>query len=231
MFIFLKAKGYYAIGLYPILIAFGSVYLERVFAVGWKRYLKPVSIAWVLGLAIPFILVAFPFQNPQQIQENSQRYKKTGLLRWEDGQDHILPQDFADMIGWSELAKKVDSTYNQLADKEHTLVWCDNYGQAGAINYYSVFPSINAVSLNADYINWVPLDRKIKNVILVQEADDDDSARVKEKPLFDTVLLVGKNDNPYSREQGTKIYLLRGAKADINKIIAKDIEEEKNYRR
>ncbi len=29
MFIFLKAKGYYAIGLYPILIAFGSVYLEK----------------------------------------------------------------------------------------------------------------------------------------------------------------------------------------------------------
>jgi len=183
----------------------------------------------VLGLSIPFILIAFPFQSPAQIQKNSQRYKTLGLLRWEDGKDHSLPQDFADMIGWSDLAKKVDTTYRKLADKEHTLVICDNYGQAGAINYYSTFKSINAVSFNADYINWIPLDKEIKNIILVKEAMDDDSSRTKERPLFDSIFLAGKNDNPFSREQGTKIFLLQGARADINKIIAHEIENRKNY--
>jgi hypothetical protein len=48
--------------------------------------------------------------------------------------------------------------------------------------------------------------------------------------LFDTIIVVGKNDNPYSREQGTKIFLLRGAKTDINKLLAKEIEKRKNYR-
>ena len=227
LFIFLKAKSYYAIGLYPLLIAFGSVYLENLFITGWKRYLRPVSIALVIVLFIPVFLVAFPIQSPEQIQKSSERYKAFGLLRWEDGKDHSLPQDFADMIGWSDLAKKVDSAYSVLADKEHTLVLCDNYGQAGAVNYYSHFKNIQAVSFNADYINWIPLHKEIKNVILVQEGGDDDSARTREKPWFNTIELVGENDNPYSREEGTKIYLLRGAKININKLIEKEIEERK----
>lgn len=106
IFIFLKAKAYYAIGLYPVMIAFGSVYLEKIFETGRRKLWKPVLIVLVLGLSIPFILVAFPYKSPEQIQKTSNRYKKLGLLRWEDGEDHNMPQDFADMLGWSDLAKK-----------------------------------------------------------------------------------------------------------------------------
>jgi hypothetical protein len=227
LFIFFKAKSYYAIGLYPVLLGFGSVYLEKILAQGWKRFLRPVSIALVVGLFIPIFLVAFPIQSPEQIQKSSQRYKAFGLLRWEDGKDHTLPQDFADMVGWSELAREVDSTYNMIADKEHTLVLCDNYGQAGAINYYSRFKNIRAVSFNADYINWIPLDKEIRNIILVQEANDDDPARTKEKPWFEKIELTGEINNPYAREEGTKIYLLQGAKININKIIEEEIRKRK----
>lgn len=227
IFIFLKAKAYYAIGLYPVLIAFGSTYLEKIFETGSRKYFKPVIIVLVIGLSIPFILVAFPYKSPEQIQKISKRYEKLGLLRWEDGKDHNMPQDFADMLGWSELAQKTDVAYSKLADRNHTLVLCDNYGQAGAINYYSKFKNINAVSFNADYINWIPLDKEIKNLILIKEAEDDGSAIAKAKPLFNSVTLVGGNDNPYSRELGTKIFLLEGAKTDINKIIIKKMEEYK----
>jgi hypothetical protein len=227
LFIFLKAKSYYAIGLYPVLLGFGSVYLEKILAQGRKRFLRPVLIALVVGLFIPILLVAFPVQNPEQIQKSSQRYKAFGLLRWEDGKDHNLPQDFADMVGWSELAKKVDSTYTMIADKEHTLVLCDNYGQAGAINYYSRFKNIRAVSFNADYINWIPLDKEIRNIILVQEPNDDDTARTRERPWFEKIELIGRINNPYAREEGTKIYLLQGAKININKIIEEEIEKRK----
>jgi hypothetical protein len=229
LYLFLKAKSYYAIGLYPILIAFGSVYLEGLLANGWKKVLKPVVVVVVIGLFIPMYLIAFPTKSPSEIEKNNKIYKDFGLLRWEDGKDHNLPQDFADMIGWSDLAKKVDSVYEQLHEKEITLILCDNYGEAGAINYYSKFKNINAVSMNADYIHWFRLDKQTRNVILVQEAGDDDPDRTKEKPWFDTVMLMGVNDNPYSREQGTKIYLLQGAKIDINSILAKEIEKHKRY--
>ncbi|MEO8567962.1 MAG: glycosyltransferase family 39 protein [Ginsengibacter sp.] len=227
IYIFLKAKAYYAIGLYPVLIAFGSVYLEKIIETSRRKYVKPVLIVLVIGLSIPFILIAFPYRSPEQIQKISERYKNLGLLRWEDGKDHNMPQDFADMLGWSDLARKTDSAYAKLADKIHTLVLCDNYGEAGAINYYSKFKNINAVSFNADYINWIPLDKEIKNLILIREAEDDGSAIAKATPLFNSVTLVGVNDNPYSREFGTKIFLLEGAKTDVNKIIIQKMEAYK----
>ncbi|NWJ51999.1 MAG: glycosyltransferase family 39 protein [Bacteroidetes bacterium] len=229
LFIFFKAKSYYAIGLYPILIAFGAVYLEEIFKSGWKKYLRPISIVLILIQSIPIFLFAMPIQGPEQIQKSLPRYKSIGLLRWEDGKDHNMPQDFADMLGWSELAKKVDDTYRKITDKENTLVYCDNYGQAGAINYYSTFKNIHAISYNADYINWIPLDKPIKNVILIKDVYDRDPLRQKEKPLFDSTSIVGKIENPYARELGTTIYLLKGAKTNINRIIAKEVVERKNH--
>jgi hypothetical protein len=227
LYLFLKAKNYYAIGLYPVLIAFGSVYLEKLLSKGWKNYLKPIVVIVVLLLFVPMYLIAFPTKSPAGIEKNNRIYKRFGLLRWEDGKDHNLPQDFADMIGWSDLAKKVDSVYSQLNDKNNTLVLCDNYGEAGAINYYSKFKDINAVSMNADYINWFRLNKPIRNVILVQEADDDDPQRTRERPWFEKIEMAGMNDNPYSREVGTKIYLLQGAKIDINSVLEEEIRKHK----
>ena len=227
LYLFLKAKSYYAIGLYPVLIAFGSVYVEHLLNFGWKRYLRPLAVMFILGLFIPVLLIAFPIKGPAEIERNNVLYKKLGLLRWEDGKDHALPQDFADMIGWSDLAKKVDSVYSHLVQKENTLVLCDNYGEAGAINYYSKFKHVNAVTMNADYINWMPLLKPIKNVILIQEASDDDPQRAKERPWFDKIEMVGINNNAYSREQGTKIYLLEGARININSILATEVQKHK----
>jgi hypothetical protein len=228
IFTYLKAKGYYAIGLYPIFLAFGAVYLEKILQSGWKFYLRPVAVLAVVLSFIPFVKIAFPMAGPAKTVQRGELLKSMGLLRWEDGKDHQLPQDYADMLGWSELAKKTDSAFDSLADQENTLVLCDNYGQAGAINYYSKHKNIGAVSLNADYINWFPLQRmQIKNVILIQDADDDDKERNKERLLFKTVTTVGTIENIYAREKGTTIYLLKDATTSINKILQDDIEREK----
>jgi hypothetical protein len=140
-----------------------------------------------------------------------------------------LPQDFADMLGWKELAVKVDSVASTLPDLEHTLILCDNYGQTGAINYYTKNIKVIAHSFNADYINWLPLDKKIKDVILVKEDNDDDKERKREIPIFDTVYLAGKRINKFARESEISIYVLRGAKVDVNKRIKDEIERKKNY--
>ncbi|WP_138482159.1 ArnT family glycosyltransferase [Dyadobacter bucti] len=226
LFTYLRAKGYYAIGLYPVFIAFGAVYLESLF-VGKLTWLRPASIVAMVILFVPFFRVAFPMSSPHFIAEHSKAYKDLGLLRWEDGKNHELPQDFADMLGWKELAQKVDADYEKIADKEHTLVLCDNYGQAGAINYYSRFKNIGAVTMNADYINWVPLDEEIRNVILIQSADDDDKDRKKEQPLFREIRLTGRIESRYARERGTSIYVLLDARVSINKILEGDIKENR----
>ena len=224
LFTYMRAKGYYAIGIYPIYFAFGSVYLEKLL-VRKHAWLRLAAILLMLGIFVPFFMVAFPTESPAVVAKDTATYKKLGLLRWEDGKDHALPQDFADMLGWRELAAKVDAAYAKVDDKQHTLVLCDNYGQAGAINFYSKFKNIRAVTMNADYINWFPLEEEIENVILIQSADDDDPDRNKEKPLFKEIRRTGKIENNYAREAGTSVYVLLGAKTSINEILKKDIAE------
>ncbi|HPE75757.1 MAG TPA: glycosyltransferase family 39 protein [Draconibacterium sp.] len=229
IFTWLKAKGYYAIGLYPVLLAFGSVYLEKLLSRDWLKYLKPVAVLFPVLIMVPIFRIMMPVLSPSEIIQKKEIFQKFGLLRWEDGQNHHIPQDFADMLGWKELADIVDKTFETIDDKENTIIHCDNYGQAGAINFYSKQKYTQAVSMNADYINWYPLDEmEIKNVILVKSIYDKDKNREREKAFFDSVELIGEISNEFAREKGTKVYLLKGAKISVNDILREEIRKNKN---
>ena len=228
-FIFLRAKSYYAIGLYPIYIAFGAVYLETILQSGWKKYLQPIAIIIPVLFFIPMYNMLFPNRSPNYIAKHSGLYKKYGLLRWEDGKDHALPQDYADMLGWKELADKVDSIYSTLPNQSQTLILCDNYGQAGAINYYTKNKNIRANSFNADYINWFQLDKKYTNLIRVKSLESEGDELIETSPFFDTAYVAGSITNAFSREYGTQIFVFLKATIDINKRIRQEIEDERNY--
>jgi len=228
-FLYFKAKDYYAIGLYPIYISFGSVFLAHILNKGWKKYLQPVAIAIPILFFIPIFKIAFPNRSPEYIVAHTKLYKKYGLLRWEDGKDHLLPQDFADMLGWKELAKKVDSIYLKLSNQDQTLVLCDNYGQAGAINYYTKV-GIKAVSFNADYVNWFNLDQQYINLIRVKNYKEKDNELEETSPYFDSAILADSITNQYAREYRSMIFVFTKAKIDVNKRIKDEIEEAKNYR-
>lgn len=228
LFMFFKAKDYYAIGLYPVYIAFGSVYLDYWFGKGWKKVFKPVCIIFPILMFLPLYFFAFPNNSPEYIAGHPKWYKEIGLLRWEDGKDHSLPQDFADMQGWKELAQKVDSEYSYLSKSGNTLVLCDNYGQAGAINYYSKL-GIRAVSFNADYINWFDLSKKYNNVIRVKDYSESKNELRETSPYFKNSVVVGSVTNPFARENGAVIFGFKGAKIDINKRVSDEIDEVKEY--
>jgi hypothetical protein len=230
VFAYFKAKNYYAIGLYPIYISFGSVFLVELLNKGRKKYLLLVFFAIPILVFIPMYQIAFPNKSPEYIVNNSGPNKKMGLHRWEDGKDHELPQDYADMLGWKELAENVDSVCATLPNLDKTLILCDNYGQAGAINFYTKNKKVIASSFNADYIDWFNLDQEIVDVVLVKEMDDEDKERKVEIPLFDTVYLAGKRINKFAREEEISIYVLRGAKVEIMKRIIDERERKKNYR-
>ena len=227
IFIYFKAKDYYAIGLYPIYIVFGSVFLDRSLIEGWVRYLRPIAIAVPLVVIIPVAQIAFPDKTPEQIKANPEKYRAYGMLRWEDGRDHELPQDFADMLGWSELAKKVDAIYAALPNKDQTMVLCDNYGQTGAINYYSK-EGIKAVSFNADYINWFDLNKHYSNFIRVKEFNVLEDELARTSLYFETARLADSIANPDAREYRTRIFVFTGAKVDVSERLAIEIDNVKN---
>jgi 4-amino-4-deoxy-L-arabinose transferase-like glycosyltransferase len=157
------AKGYYSLGVYPIVFGFGAVGLERWTAkrLHFRRY---VMVAVSLFIGYGFIMTGLPVMPPQQLAEHyagSGIARKAGALRWEDLKDHPLPQDFADMLSWKEMTRKVAEVYATLdaREKSQTLLFCDNYGEAGAVNYYG--PQYHlppAYSADASFLYWIPED-------------------------------------------------------------------------
>ena len=225
IFLYFKAKAYYAMGLYPIYISFGSVFLGNIITNNWKKYLQPILISIPVLFFICTFNMIYPIKSPAYFVKNAATYQKYGMLRWEDGKEHLLQQDFADMLGWKELAVMIDSIYAELPNSEHTLLLCDNYGQAGAINYYATNKQVIAHSFSADYINWFRFDKDIVDVVLVKVAAyDRDKEKTGETPYFDAVYLAGQRINPYAREDTISIYVLKGARVDIKEIIKDQIK-------
>ncbi|MBC6991302.1 glycosyltransferase family 39 protein [Hymenobacter sp. BT491] len=215
----LHGKSYYALGYYPALFSVGAVWWQATLArrprLGWM--LRPVL------LAIPFLLLlpGFPYFLPAFSPSEMERlghvpfYQKSGATRWEDGQLHPLPQDYADMLGWQELADKAWLAYQALPDSTRaaTLIKCDNYGQAGAINYYNRHRAMPAAtSFNGSYATWFPDPpaRPYRHLLLVGEGYPNDLI-----PYFQSLRKVGEITNPYAREKGTTIYLGTGPSAAL----------------
>ena len=230
IFIYLRAKSYYAIGLYPIYISFGSVFLGDILKAGWKKYLQLALISIPVLFYIFLFNLFFSLKSPEYIIAHTEAYKELGLLRWEDGRDHVLPQDFADMLGWKELAYKVDTIYSRLPNSEQTLILCDNYGQAGAINYYGKHVKKAAVSFNADYINWFNLEKRYDNLIRIKSYENKDNELKTSSPFFDSARIGGSITNFLAREYGTTIFIFRKARIDLRTRIQNEIDETKNYR-
>ncbi|WP_333864160.1 glycosyltransferase family 39 protein [Sphingobacterium sp.] len=230
IFLLLRAKDYYTIGLYPIYFAFGAVYVSSLLENKTGHIIKPILIALTAILFLPIYNIAFPNRDPSYFVNRPDKYRKYGMLIWEDGQEHPLPQDFADMLGWKELAQKVDSVYDQIPKSENTLVLCDNYGQAGAINYYSK-RGIRAVSFNADYINWFDLNKAYSNVIRIKDRWERERELAITSPFFSKSMLADSITNRYAREYGTVIFTFIHAKININERISKEVASEKKAKK
>lgn len=229
IFTYLKAKDYYAIGLYPIYIAIGSVYLSRILNTKLGIIIKPILLALPLIILILSFNVAFPNKTPEYIVNHQDQYKKLGMLRWEDGMDHAIPQDYADMLGWKELAFKVDQAYLSLNSPDKTLVLCDNYGQAGAINFYTK-NSIRAVSFDADYVNWFDLKKHYTNLIRIKNRRERNGELNESSLYFEFSMISDSVTNPYAREFGTTIFIFQNSSVDINQRIEKELRIKKSYR-
>jgi hypothetical protein len=227
IFVALKAKGYYAIGLYPIYIAIGSAYLGAVLSTGGRKHLRIVLLIIPVLLYALLYNVFYKIENPDKILSSHSAYQKLGLLHWEDGKDHLLPQDFADMLGWKELAAKVEKEYNKLPAASQTFILCDNYGQAGAINYYVKNKQIRAVSFNADYINWFNLNSQIKNLIRVKDSVGRNDEYKKTRPYFSEAFIADSISNKLAREYKTTIFVFVNANVDVNQRLKSELESRK----
>jgi hypothetical protein len=224
LFAIMKAKGYYAVGIYPVVISLGSVYLESILSSKWNNLIIPVLISINLLVFILTFKVVYPVYSPAKIRENAGAFEKMGMLRWEDGKNHNLPQDFADMLGWKEMAVRSLEAYKMIPPEEagNTLVICSNYGQAGAINYYNRGKMAEAYAFNTDYIYWLPVLNRIDNVVFIGQKPSDDVIRA-----FKNFKQTGIVENEYAREHGTAIFLMTGASPLFTNAFYNLVDEKK----
>ncbi len=222
-------KNYYSQGLYPALFAFGSYYIEAMAVRRFKIY-RYALLAIVTGFGIWITPIALPIFSPEKLAAfyKKNNTAKFGVLRWEDLKDHALPMDFADMLGWGEMTQKVSAAYNSLDsnEKKQTILFCDNYGQAGAVNYYGRKYNLpGAYSADASYLYWLPDTMHIVNMILV--TDDPDEMHHAFIKNFSSAAVSDSITNPYARERGSLIIILKGANEEFNKGFNRMIEKKR----
>jgi hypothetical protein len=205
IFLLLKGKDYYTAGLYPFLFSAGAVAWEQMIR---KPAMRVAFAAVLLLLSLPMAPGGIPLAKAEKLAAYfSSIPSSTGidaLLRWEDGKTHPLPQDFADMLGWDELGKIVIAATDTIADKDRIMLYGENYGQAGAMDYYCRGHNLPPVASFSDsYLLWLPQSLPPNKDILVYVNDelgeDIDS-------LFASVTLVGQITHPLARERGTQVY-------------------------
>ena len=101
-------------------------------------------------------------------------------------------------------------------DKQAAMIYCENYGQAGAITVIGKKYGLpEAVSFNESFRYWIPrsFDPDITSLIYINDEMGDDVKRV-----FKKIVEVGKISNPHAREFGTTVYLCQEPVASFNKF-------------
>ncbi len=230
LLILLRGKDYYALGAYPVLFAFGAYQLEKAthHRLQWIRYAMVIFPVAIGLFAMPLIM---PMAKPESLAKYYEKtgLNKTGSFKWEDLQMHPLPQDFADMIGWKEMAMKAGVVYNNIPDdqKLKTMVYCRGYFSAGALNYYRKESGLPEVySDNASFLFWMPDTYNIKNLILVGHRFPDKDDIVFQQ--FEKVSVKDSINMPLFRENGMKIILFENGNDSLNRIITKGVAELKS---
>ncbi len=229
LLLYFQGKNYYSLGIYPILFAFGAIQLER-FATMHSRIWKYVFILIPFIIGIPLVPLSLPIYKPEKLAAyyEAKHIGKTGFLKWEDLQNHALPQDFADMLGWKEMTEKTAKAYNSLneEEKKHTFIFADNYGQAGALNFYGKKLGLPIVhSDNASFLYWLPDSIKITNLILI--TDDKQEMQHDFIKDFSSAEVTDSITNMYVREKGSLIITLKGANEKLNKMFREKIRKDK----
>lgn len=220
-------KSYYSQGIYPVLFAFGAPVLEA-----WaNRWWKTGMLAFGLFIGICMAPVFLPFKAPAPLAEYYTRHpltRKLGSLRRQD-LEGPLPEDFENMLSWEELTQKVARAYSTLdsTEKAHTFLFCDTYGQAGAVNYYG--PKYHlppAYSDNASFLYWMPEDYGHFDLLLLV-TDDRQEMQHKFIKDFKSVPFVDSITNPYARENGSMIILLKGPDDAFREAFREKIDLDK----
>lgn len=201
----LSGKAYYSLGGYLILFAFGGLVLDQWLpSPRWKGLFAAALIA-ISSVVLPYALPVLPLDRMVDYGDYmTDHFGLSGPLVWEDGRQYALPQDYADMCGWDEMAERVGRLYQSLPEavQDSCSIFGGSYGHAGALNYYGPEWDLpEALSFNGSFVLWAPQRVDFTWQIIVEDRKYDSP-----QPYFLHERLVDSVRHPLARDPGY-IYL------------------------
>lgn len=220
----MQGKSYYTQGIFPFLIAAGAASWEYVLRRGWSRILLPLLL---ILLTIPVLPIGIPVCKTEGLvkyfKDLGTRYGMDFVCRFEDGSIHSLPQDYADMLGWEELASITSKAWQMIPDKSAAFIYCENYGQAGAITVIGKKYGLpEAVCFSESFLYWIP-DKFVPDITSAIYINDEMGDDVRQ--LFRKITVAGSISNPDAREYGTTVYLCQDPSGSFNNFWAQRLKE------
>ncbi len=169
LFLVTKAKPYYLAPAYLFPLAGGAVAIADIVRRHNWNWLRPASIVLLLAsgvMSAPYVLPVLPVESFIKYQA----WMGVKSPREERGKAAKLPQQYADMFGWQNMAATVAKVYNSLSpdEKQKCVIGAGNYGEAGAIDFFGKNYGLpNAISTHNSYWIWGPGEKPGEVLIVV----------------------------------------------------------------
>lgn len=217
VFVFNNGKPYYMGILYPVILACGAVGAAVLF----EKYLRLWTGYILLAILLPMYLTTVPFAIPVMNVDEFIEYsisKGVTQRNSENSELGLLPQFFSDRFGWKEMAEQVSEIYENLPDseKKNTIVFGQNYGEAGAIDYYrKQFDLPPVVSSHNNYWLWGYPDYADSNStwIVIGSNFEDNSE------FFEFVELAASHHSKYGMPyENVDIFICRKMKMPVEEV-------------
>lgn len=208
--IVLKAKNYYLVPIYPMLLAAGGVSVEGRLD-SWvtsrrRRWAHAMILAGIAVAGAVLSPIFLPILPPDRLVAY-QSALGLDLPKTEVAHVGPLPQYFGDQFGWPELVQEVAEIYWSLPpqERERTGIFASNYGEAGALNQFG--PALGLPSPICAHQNhwlWGPPDFDGDALIWLQWRREDLES------ICGSVEQVGEHHHPWGMaEENRPIFLCR----------------------
>lgn len=207
-------KDYYLAACYPVLFVIGAVALAPL-CTGTARKLL-AGMFGVAGLTASAFAapLALPVLSPAQLE---QWIERTGFAPQQQERNFsgtVLPQVFADQLGWRDFASQVAMAWSKVpaGDRAATAIMVENYGEAAALDIYAGPRGLPpALSGHNQYFLWGLRGQHPTNLLVVHHA------LAEVRPFCAGVEVLGQTYSPRTMgyENGKAIALCRGLRQPL----------------
>lgn len=134
-----NSKVYYAIPIFPLLFAAGSIVIEKWVEKYHMNYIKWVTIILIVISGTVLMPLFVPILPVEQFVSYSKTIGVWDYIKMEQDESDLLPLHFIYRFGWPEMVELVAETYHSLPiedQADETAILASWYGPAGAIDHF-----------------------------------------------------------------------------------------------